>query len=308
MLFCQSVKTKKYVQKNHGCRNDRCFTNAEGQKGTSSAAFLRGSLSLEAAISLPLFLAVLTAVYTFFSVMAFQFRLKLALTETGKKLASYTYAAELLQDDDDGKESVMKELGEWIVWQALSETLVRAMVCEELGKPGVTLLESGFTELSFGGSHIDRESGNLILKAEAKVRIPFLPSPFYFTLSERAVLRTWSSGEVKPDSSGEEDTEPEYVYITEYGKVYHRSPSCSVLALRVYTADRDGIEDRRNLDGSRYYPCEICGPEGRTKVYITDYGVRYHFRADCPNLKRTVRKVPVSEAAGLSPCRICGGG
>ena len=163
MLFCQPGHLKNMFKKTAGCRNDRRFTNPDRQKSTSSAAFSRGSLSLEAAVGLPLLLAVLAAVYTFFSVLGFELRLKTALTETAKKLASYTYAAELLQDDEDGKDSVIRRLGERIVWQALSETLVRAMVYEELGEPGGTLLADGFGSISFRGSHMDRESGNLIL-------------------------------------------------------------------------------------------------------------------------------------------------
>ena len=100
----------------------------------------------------------------------------------------------------------------------------------------------------------------------------------------------------------------ELVYVTEYGSVYHRSLGCSHLRFNIRSADSSRISSERANDGSRYYPCEHCASKGGTPalLYITDDGNRYHTTLSCPDLKRTIREVPLSEVS-LPPCSECGG-
>ncbi len=104
--------------------------------------------------------------------------------------------------------------------------------------------------------------------------------------------------------------EEEYVYVTQDSEVYHRQRSCKHLNVSVTAVTRDNVSKERNLDGSKYRACPYCkkvfpNSDGNN-VYITDYGNRYHTMADCPDLKRSVTRIPISQTGGRRPCRDCG--
>jgi hypothetical protein len=100
------------------------------------------------------------------------------------------------------------------------------------------------------------------------------------------------------------------VYITEHGTVYHLSKKCSHLTLSIKETDIGSMKDLRNLSGGKYKECEICDDYeielDNLKVYITDYGDRYHKSLSCSGLKRTIKAIPKSEVGDRSPCKRCG--
>ncbi len=104
-----------------------------------------------------------------------------------------------------------------------------------------------------------------------------------------------------------------YVYVTEGSEVYHTRRSCSHLNVSVRAVSYSGVGGLRNEDGSRFHLCRYCGRGmsekdlSGTQVYVTDYGGLYHTRVNCPDLKRTVYVVLLSEVSGKRPCRDCGG-
>lgn len=105
----------------------------------------------------------------------------------------------------------------------------------------------------------------------------------------------------------------EYVYITERGSVYHRKRSCSYLNVSVREVTGKDVAKERNEDGSIYYACKKCvknvssyKQKGDETVYITDYGVQFHLRINCSDLKRTVQVVSLSDTEGKAPCKKCG--
>lgn len=107
--------------------------------------------------------------------------------------------------------------------------------------------------------------------------------------------------------------DPEYVYVTEQGSVYHRKRSCQFLNVTVRSVSAGQVGAQRSEDGSKYYPCPKC-TRGLTKkelpqytLYVASYGTRYHIRLTCPNLKRTVYVVPYSQVKGKPACSECGG-
>lgn len=136
-------------------------------------------------------------------------------------------------------------------------------------------------------------------------------SPFpVFALPDSRILaqcyvKAWTGYDVTHTSDREK--EEEIVYVTEYGEVYHRSRSCTHLALSVEIADYKNIGSRRNAGGERYYPCEFCHPEEFSSVvFITRQGNRYHSGLSCSSLKRTIRAVRLWEIPGVPACQKCG--
>ena len=99
----------------------------------------------------------------------------------------------------------------------------------------------------------------------------------------------------------------EVVYVTDYGLVYHKSMNCTYLELSIQAVSVSEIEHLRYESGAKYYPCESCGEEVVTagRVFITDYGNRYHTSLDCSKVKRNIYAVPLDEVYGLGGCSKC---
>lgn len=110
------------------------------------------------------------------------------------------------------------------------------------------------------------------------------------------------------DLSGKSNvsTEEEYVYVTEYGFVYHRDRSCPHLTVNIRAVTDDEIDSCRNSNMEKYYPCEKCGGKGTGIVFVTEDGNRYHSSASCSGIKRTVKTVKLSEVGVMSECSTCG--
>lgn len=100
----------------------------------------------------------------------------------------------------------------------------------------------------------------------------------------------------------------EYVYITDNGRVFHRSRSCSHLKITMSIIDANDIRDARNENGERYKKCDYCCRNGTTGIlFITNQGNKYHTNANCSGLKRSVKTVNIKDVGGRPPCSTCGG-
>ena len=143
----------------------------------------------------------------------------------------------------------------------------------------------------------------LVRPARVKPVVPVLAYPGTNIVS-CCYMRAWTGYDVERKFSVEE--QEEYVYITENGTVYHRERNCTHLTLSIELAGKDEVGQLRNESGGKYYPCEKCGGDGSSFVYVTGEGTRYHNTITCSGLKRTVISIPLSEVGGRPPCSRCG--
>ncbi len=164
---------------------------------------------------------------------------------------------------------------------------------------GMEGISTYFSDFMGEDDHID-----IVISYYAKTPIK-LPGTGKFFILQRVTLRGWSG--YHPDIGEEGDTaDTDYVYITENGDVYHLWEDCTYLKLSIKEAILANIKNLSNISGGKYTPCEICGRKQTTgTVYITDTGDRYHTNLNCSALKRTVIKIPLSEAEGRSLCQRC---
>ena len=117
-------------------------------------------------------------------------------------------------------------------------------------------------------------------------------------------VRTWNGKE--HETHHDSLVREKMVYVTATGTVYHVSLDCRYLKVQVTCIVASGLSSRRNKDGKKYTACERCARNGPAAlVYITKSGNRYHNEENCPGLKRTVRLIKLSEAAGFRPCSAC---
>lgn len=144
-------------------------------------------------------------------------------------------------------------------------------------------------------------------ETEVDRSIPGLPSwMLQIHIYQRLQVHNYSGRSMVSKTEGENGL---FVYVAENGTVYHTRIDCTYLHLGIQTVAENDVEERRNRSGARYKPCESCRKDlpwvKNSLLYITPYGVRYHWTKDCSGLRRTVRRV-LKSAVDLPPCSKCG--
>ena len=256
----------------------------------------KGSLTVEASLVLPLFLAAALTLVSLIPVIKNQEEIGFSVMETGRWASEAEY---------------------------FYQTMERLPVAEALLLPEMIrqgLSEEGLSENSVVGGRAGVTGTECRMGEEIFLRVYHVPKPavsllpFHFRAAgAQAKTRGFIGDDAFPGGSmppggGDVPGEEEYVFVTEYGIVYHRSLTCPHLNLQIRAGTLEEISRARSADGSRYYPCEYCRPGGRSGTYYyTPDGNRYHRDYHCKALTRSIREVPLSEV-GLPPCHICGGG
>ncbi len=235
--------SKIILQTPHGNNNKKPGILSKKRRA-SPHSFLKGSLTLETSMALPIFLFSLTALFYLFTVFPMR----------AKK-------------------------GETLMVSA------QAMAC------------------SVGQFHSSDPYIRLDLPSYIKVPYPAL----FFRgriVNSKVTVRAWAGYTGEDFQQNESER---MVYVTESGSVYHSSGECNYLSLSIHLISASSLGSERNMDGSRYEPCESCARGSHPgSVYVTDYGRAYHYERKCQGLKRTIRMVPEKEVEGWRACSKCG--
>ena len=240
----------------------------------------KGSLTVEAAFVLPIFLfAMLVFLYFMRMVQGYEW-IQEGLAVTARAASQYGI------------------LEKRRFYQYMEET-----------KGQLIYIEGGKEGISLQGSLIVPETEQIVVKAEYKVRLPI---PFFagegITIHQMVKSRVFCGSKTWKREAAEE--EEEWIYITKYGTVYHRHKSCSFLNPSVQMVGKEEVFRKRNKKGGRYYPCESCvkTKEAMESVlYITEEGDCFHSSLGCKGINRTIYEIPLSKAVGLRACDKCGG-
>ncbi len=243
------------------------------------------SYTVEAAVILPFFTGFMVALLFFFRVLQVQQVVQTALMDTGRELSVLAY-------EENGKKKAEGAAAKVLFLGNLEENVISDTFIQG-GKWGISLSRSDFS-----GNYID-------LKADYRMRLPI---GFFgkqeIAVTQRLKCRKW----IGSTGNEEKEQEDEIVYITPTGSAYHRDKNCSYLKPAVRQIKSSEMAGIRNESGGKYYACQRCmkKEKPRSMVYITVYGNRYHNRADCSELKRTVIAVHLSETGGRHACKKCG--
>lgn len=263
-----------------------CFRK-EGRERISLSVSCKGSLTVETACVLPIFLCGILAFLYFFQAVTMAGKVAEALQDAGKQIAVYAYVKEQALGEE--KTSASK-----IVSLVYAESRINRALGADA--PAVSLMHSSILKRD--------EMIDLVAEYKFRWKMPFF-SLSDFPILQRARVRAWT-GSIRAGGGEKEDGETEErVYVTANGKVYHRSRDCTHIRLSVRQEDKDRVSGLRNADGGKYHPCEKCGGSS-SQVYITDTGDRYHSSAACSGLKREVIEVPLSQVEGWKACSRCG--
>lgn len=266
----------------------------------------KGSMTIEAALALPLFLFAMVMLMTLFSVMNRQRQVQAALESVCEDISKFAYAAYEIERGEmkikpPGEEfySFFEEgRVERAAMEAYAQIKLRGKL-KETEISGLSLRESSFME-----------DGEMIhIRAAYEIKLPF---PL-FRMSNIAMVssssrRAWigrDGGWLK--ESGEE-AEEDIVYVGKGGSRYHKSRTCHYIYNQLTGVSKSEIDRYRNTDGGKYHPCARCGNTESQTVYIMPSGSSFHSTASCSAIASYVRAVKKSEAAHLGACSYCSGG
>ncbi len=263
----------------------RVFLDIEGRRKEVRHA---GSMTLEAALVLPIFFFFCLTFLRILNLLSFENRVTEEMYDTIRAVSKIEYT----------KESTASPL--------LAAQLVGASVGNDRAK-AIGVLGGSYgmlpVESDFSGEDMDFRLQEVVCNPFAMILVRPL------ACRQTAYLRKWiGDADDGTYSSGDLTSSSELVFITTYGEVYHRDASCSYLNPTVTPVAFSRIGTYRSVDGRRYGPCEVCGAKAGGTVYITDYGECYHSTRNCLGIKRGIMCVELSSIPGWKPCSKCGGG
>ncbi len=253
------------------------------QPERASAFTSKGSITLEAAVVVPIFFFAMVCIAGLFEIMAIQTHMRNALYNVGREWAQKAYVSTLISP---------REMEQQIVNIIGRERLERSMVVE------------GAEGLDCSRSKNNLFTGELDLSLCYQLNIPVLMFRIPIIFQEETLkVKGWNgytNSFILPETE-------EKVYLTNYGLVYHKDKNCSYLEFSVRAVEATKIQELRNVSGGKYYLCLFCKgiPAKGGKLYVTDFGDRYHNSLECSRIKRNVYAVPLDEVYGLGGCSKC---
>lgn len=233
---------------------------------------------MEASLVFPVFIFAALSVIYICKLLLYEDEVQWALVRTGREV-SVEYAV-------SGKSAVTDPL-------YLTMKMNR-YIQEEIS---VSMLRSRFNEVT----------KDIVLVADYSISLPFPilhRFPFHFT--EKFHTRTFSG--VNTRAEGDLQDKDTLVYVTETGKVYHRTLECTYLKLSISQVKYGDLEYLRGEDGGKYYACERCGGgvfQKEQHVFVCNFGNRFHSSRACQKLTRNIRQIKLSEAGRRLPCSKC---
>ncbi len=278
--------------------------------------FLKASLTIEAALALPLFLYFMIALLYIIQILILQEYIQAAITKMGFQLSKSAYVLEDFPSLDSALSfdfTVFDEEYELSI-KDFTNKAASNIALKMYGKKYLdtnqinhSFIKGGFGGISFNGSSLFEED-YIDIVVRYKVQLPIkLIIIEEVPVLQRIRLHCWTGSKVAAAYKEEVATEESIVYVTETGSVYHKTDLCShiKLSVRSVMGIPNGI---KNTNGEKYTPCEVCS-EGDIDeygtFYITDDGNRYHSMRNCSRIKRTVRKISITEIGERTSCKRC---
>lgn len=255
-----------------------------------ASRFTRGSMTVEAAVVLPLFLFFSLALGSVMEMIRLHGNLEFALCDIGNRMS--VYGSSTIIREESGFGSELADI-------AFTYTYVKKEIEEYLGRGYLEAspLVKGVDGLQFRESEIWDNGEQFEVLVTYKV-LPFGGMAGFkgFRMANRYYGHFWNGYEIPTN----------VVYVAENGEVYHIDAMCTHLYLSVRQVSLQEAYRSRNRNGERYDLCEYCEKgEVKNTVYITEEGNRFHYKSNCTGLKRTVFEVPADETDGYRACSRC---
>lgn len=269
--------------KEHGSLLANHFPLIFREEERASAFTSKGSITLEASLVVPIFFFAMLCMVGMLEIMSIQTTMRNALYSVGREIAQQAYSSPMISTYGI-EQHVIKNIG--------TEKLDNSMIV------------GGAGGIDCGNSTSDWSTAVIDLSVQYDLEIPILMFRIpAISCEETLRVKGWTGYAAGADG---EETDA-VVYVTDYGLVYHKRMNCTYLELSIQAISFSEIENLRSDSGAKYYPCESCGRDAVSngRVYITDYGTRYHTSLECSKVKRNIYAVPIDEVYGLGGCSKC---
>lgn len=244
-----------------------------------------GSMTVEAAILLPLFLFFFLHLFGVVEMLRLHSKITFGLWECGNQLAVYV--------------AMPEELGEKVPDVAVSYLYVKNRMESFLGREylDTSPLVSGRQGLNYLASAYDEDCIDIGVTYQVAPQFSVFPFP-YLRMVNRYYGKAWT-GYLN-------NSDVRFVYVTIYGEVWHSRADCTHIFITIKETDWSNIGKLRNHNGGKYYPCELCEKKEKgNKTYYTEYGDRYHKDRECSSLVRYIRAIQRTDSIAYKPCSRC---
>ncbi len=279
----------------------------------SAPLMVMGSMTIEAAITIPCFLLTMIPLIYFMLIINFQNIVFQNMTNTAKDISRYSYAIE--------------KAGEIIGSQSnseISQKISDLSMTENLIKGGLTgiyafqkILDSNTRKLAGNLGIYDGLSGINMLESDLSkqenvdiaiaytVKIPMVSGKIYkMSFINRCYFRNYIGKSIDIKSVKSNKT----VYITKSGSVYHIYKDCTHIDLSILTVPYSDVASLRNQNGGKYKKCEKCVNkivDENDEVVIATNGDRYHLNKECSGIIRNVIVIYISQIENRTLCKRC---
>lgn len=249
--------------------------------GTYRYIFNRGSVTVEACFTVPLFLFFFLSIVSMIMVFFAEAHIRQSLGEACEYTSQLCYLEGL-------EDSETLQVNEDVLYKTFYSYLGEDFYIDKVilgGKSGISVYVEP-----------DKDNKKIFL-GKAKYNIKFT-IPMIGTFKINRSVSVKQKGFVGY-RAGEEEV-CEYVYVTPNQAVYHCSRECTHLKLSVNSISSNQI--------NQYTPCGFCGNKKNDtgRIYVARTTDIYHQDRNCSGLKRTVSRVKKSSVKGLSSCSRCG--
>ena len=268
------------------------------EQGKRAYPGISASLTVEAALVLPLFLFALVLLMQPFHVMEAHRKMQDVCEEICAQAAQMAYSDPDIRKEeleDSGRNQFLHYAGTGVLGAYAAERARSEAEDAHIGL--IHFLDSEYL--------IDGEM--VRVKLEYTYRLPF-PVFGLRGLDQTVVSsrRAWIGAKRSLEDEDGEGGEDPLVYVGKRSTRYHLSPSCHYLFNDLQSVPLAAIPGLRNASGGKYYPCSRCGRHAGAMVYIMPSGSAWHTREDCSAIIAYVRTVHRSEVEYLGACSYCG--
>lgn len=266
---------------------------------------LAASMTVEAALCLPLFLFFAAALMEPMKWLDRQRKIQAAMEHCCESLSQYMYIEEMGEAFIYGSDEETPEDSPERGYLELASDMAASLWLK--GR-----LRAYAENVVIKKACVPDDSKDIWLEAEYKETLPF------FRLKEGGALMHTASrrrsfiginGKLRldgTDNGGAKEEEP-LVYVGAGMGKYHLYRDCHYISNQYEAVSQSEAKQMKNASGGRYKACSRCAKEEEVSesVYITPSGEHYHFSQSCSAMVSYVRSVPLSEAEHLGICSYC---
>lgn len=268
----------------------------------------KGSITVEAALVLPILIFTLLSFFYYFAQIRFEMVMQASFTNAG------TTAALVYGIEEQGEETLDEFAGTEIsaLLSGTGAKLVKGVALSSYIYTTNASAISPFITVTTGGGGIknfsllasayDSEKSSGTMSVRYRFTLPWVGKAFSGQISlQSGYFHAWVGRSMQDAVT--------YVYMTPNGSVYHLSLECTYLTKRIQSVSLSTAKTTKNAYGVYYTACSICCQSGvstGSTVYITTYGTKYHCDVNCTAITHDIKKITLEEAQESYPlCSKC---